>query len=288
MSTVLTNAAGITDVGLKREENEDSFFADSKLGLFVVADGMGGHLAGEVASRTAVDLIIKSFQNWTSTETAEEELFGYPDPSLSRTGNYILSGIRLANKVIHEMAIAHTQYHGMGTTIAVLAVMPELVISANVGDSRIYMVRDGQIERLSKDHSIVAEQVEMGIMTTEEAEHSPLKHVLTRNLGSSENLDAEIYEIEPTNDDRFILCTDGLTDLVSDDEIQQMVVAENDPENLCRKFIDKALTRGGHDNATIVSVYLTGFGKQKSVAAKKIGSFFADMLSNTQETAKKI
>jgi protein phosphatase len=288
MSTVLTNAAGLTDVGLKREDNEDSFFADSTLGLFVVADGMGGHLAGEVASRTAVDLVIKSFQNWTSTETTEEELFGHPDPSLSRTGNYVLSGIRLANKVIHDMAIAHTQYHGMGTTIAVLAVMPELVISANVGDSRIYMVRNGQIERLSKDHSIVAEQVEMGIMTTEEAQHSPLKHVLTRNLGSSETLDAEIYEIEPTNDDRFILCTDGLTDLVSDDEIQHMVLEQNDPEDLCRKFIDKALTRGGHDNTTIVSVFLTGFGKHKSGAAKKIGSFFSDMLSNTQETAKKI
>jgi protein phosphatase len=287
MNTALTKAAGITDVGLKREENEDSFFADSKLGLFVVADGMGGHLAGEVASRTAVDLIIKSFQNWTSAETTEKQLFGHPDPALSRTGNYILSGIRLANKVIHEMAIAHSQYHGMGTTVAVLAVMPDLIVSANVGDSRIYMVRNGQMERLSKDHSIVAEQVEMGIMTTDEAQHSPLKHVLTKNLGSSENLDPEIYEIEPTNDDRFLLCTDGLTDLVTDDEIQQMVVAEGDPENLCRKFIDKALTRGGHDNTTVVSVYLTGFKKQASGAAKKIGGFFSDMLSNSKETVGK-
>jgi len=286
MSTVLTNAAGLTDVGLKREDNEDSFFADSKLGLFVVADGMGGHLAGEVASRTAVDLVIKSFQSWTSRETREEELFAHPDLSLSKTGNYILSGIRLANKVIHEMAVAHKQYQGMGTTVAVLAVMPDLVVSANVGDSRIYMVRNGRIERLSKDHSIVAEQVEMGIMTTEEAEHSPLKHVLTRNLGSSENVDPEVYEIQPTNGDRFLLCTDGLTDLVPDAEIRQMVVAEDDPENLCRKFIDKALTRGGHDNTTIVSVYLSGFEKQPSRAAKKIGGFFVDMLSNTKQTEK--
>lgn len=274
MRSALTKAAGLTDVGLRRDGNEDSFSSDIKLGLFVVADGMGGHLAGEVASRTAVDLINRTYRKWTEADTPVEELFGNSDPSLSRTGNYIVSGILLANRVIHEMASTNTQYHGMGTTVAVLAVLPELVISANVGDSRIYLIRNGQIERLSKDHSIVAEQVEMGIMTDEEAEHSPLKHVLTRNLGSSDDLEVEIYEIEPSSNDRFILCSDGLTDLVSDDEILKVAIVEDNPEALCRKFIDMALTRGAHDNTTVVSVYLTGLEKQKSGPVQKIGDLF--------------
>jgi serine/threonine protein phosphatase PrpC len=282
MRSIVFKSAGLTDVGLKREANEDSFSTDKKLGLFVVADGMGGHLAGEVASQVAVDLINKSYKEWVDSDTLEDDLFGYPEPSLSKTGNYLLGSIRLANRVIHEMAAENTEYRGMGTTVAVLAVMPELISIANVGDSRIYLVRNGKIERLSKDHSIVAEQVEMGIMTNEEAENSPLKHVLTRNLGSARELDAEIFEMEPSNNDRFVLCSDGLTDLVSDDEIQQMVKAEDDPEALCRGFIDKALTRGAHDNTTVVSVYLAGV-EAKFGPLKKMGSFFTDMLTGKKK-----
>ena len=286
MKSTIAKAAGLTDVGLKRELNEDSFSTDMKTGLFVVADGMGGHLAGEVASRVAVDLINKSYKKWLDSDVPEEDLFEYPDPSLSKIGNYIQSSIRLANKVIHEMAAEHTDYNGMGTTVVVLAVMPDLIVTANVGDSRIYLVRNGEIERLSKDHSIVAEQVEMGIMTDEEAKQSPLKHVLTRNLGSAIHLEAEVFEIEPSSNDRFILCSDGLTDLVSDDEIQQMVVAENDPDVLCQNFIDKALTRGAHDNTTVVSVYLSDIEKSKSDPFKKMGSLLADILTTTQKATK--
>jgi serine/threonine protein phosphatase PrpC len=286
MKSIIAKAAGLTDVGLKRELNEDSFSTDTKTGLFVVADGMGGHLAGEVASRVAVDLINKSCKKWFESDAPEEDLFECPDQSLSKVGNYIQSSIRLANKVIHEMAAEHTDYNGMGTTVAVLTVMPDLIITANVGDSRIYLVRNGEIERLSKDHSIVAEQVEMGIMTDEEAKQSPLRHVLTRNLGSAIHLEAEVFEIEPSSNDRFVLCSDGLTDLVSDDEIQQMVVAEDDPEVLCQNFIDKALTRGAHDNATVVSVYLSDIEKSKSDPFKKMGSLLADMLTTTQKATK--
>lgn len=288
MKSNISKSAGLTDVGLKREGNEDSFSIDKKLGLFVVADGMGGHSAGEVASQMAVDLINKSYKKWIGSDALEDDLFGYFDPSLSIIGNYLLSSIRLANSVIHEMAAVNPEYNGMGTTVAVLVVMPDLIIIANVGDSRIYLVRNGRIERLSKDHSIVAEQVEMGIMTDEEAEQSPLKHVLTRNLGSAKQLDAEIFEIEPSSKDRFVLCSDGLTDLVSDDEIQQMVEAEGDPEVLCRSFIDKALTRGAHDNTTVISVYLPDIEKPKFGPLKKMGSLLADVLTSTQKVTKNL
>jgi len=286
MKSTIAKAAGLTDVGLKREINEDNFSTDTKTGLFVVADGMGGHLAGEVASRVAVDLINKSYKKWVESDAPEEDLYEYPDQSLSKIGNYIQSSIRLANKVIHEMAAEHTDYNGMGTTVVVLAVMPDLIVTANVGDSRIYLVRNGEIERLSKDHSIVAEQIAMGIMTDEEAKKSPLRHVLTRNLGSAIHLEAEVFEIEPSSNDRFVLCSDGLTDLVSDDEIHQMVVAEDDPEVLCQNFIDKALTRGAHDNTTVVSVYLSDIEKSKSDPLEKMGSLLADILTTTQKATQ--
>ncbi len=281
-------ASGITDVGLKRERNEDSFSVEDTLGLFVVADGMGGHLAGEVASQVAVEMITKSYRKWVEKETPEEELFSAPDKSLSREGNYILSSIRLANRVIYEMALENEQYHGMGTTVVVLLVKPELIIAANVGDSRIYQIRDDRFERLSKDHTIVAEQIEMGMMTEEEASTSPLKHILTRNLGSAENVEPEIFELIPSDNDRFILCSDGLTDMVKDEEILRMAEEAEDPDQLCRRLVELVLKRGAHDNTTIISVFLSDLKKSKKSGINKIGLILADCLIGLQRFAKKI
>lgn len=280
-------AAGLTDVGLKREGNEDSFSTDDELRLYVVADGMGGHLAGEVASRMAVDLINKSFREWTKSETPEEELFGNPDPSLSRTGNYIRGSIQFANRVIHEMATQYEQYHGMGTTVAILAVMPGMIISANAGDSPIYMIRNGIIEKISRDHTIVAEQIEMGVMTPEEAEASPMKHMLTRNLGSAEEVEPDVFEIQPANNDRFVLASDGLTDLVSEEEILAMAESQDNPEALCKDFISIALERGGHDNTTVATVHLSGIDKQNVGPVKKIGTLLVDLMTGAQKIIKK-
>lgn len=281
-------SSGITDVGLKREGNEDSYSIEDSLGLYIVADGMGGHLAGEIASKISVEMINKVFRKWIDKDAGDKEIFGQPDSSLSRKGNFILGGIRLANRVIYELALEKEEYHGMGTTVVVLLVTPSLVIAANVGDSRIYMVRDGEIERLSRDHSIVAEQVEMGMMTKEEAENSPLRHVLTRNLGSSEEVDPEIFEIEPANNDRFILCSDGLTDLVTDTELLNMSENEPDPGALCSNLIDIVLKRGAHDNATIISVDLTDIHKPKNGIFKNLGFFIEDMIISVKRNIKKI
>jgi protein phosphatase len=204
------------------------------------------------------------------------------------TGNYIRGSIQLANKVIHEMATQYEQYHGMGTTVAVLAVEPGLIVSANAGDSPIFMIRNGEIEKISKDHTIVAEQLEMGVMTPEEAEISPMKHMLTRNLGSAEEVEPDIFEIEPASNDRFVLASDGLTDLVTEEEILRMVEAENDPGTLCKDFVSIALNRGGHDNTTVVSVYVLGVEKRKRGPIKQVGGLIADVLVGIQKTIKKI
>jgi serine/threonine protein phosphatase PrpC len=251
-----------------------------------VADGMGGHLAGEVASRVAVEMINKSVRKWLEEEAREDELFGPPDNSLTLIGNYILSSIRMANRVVYEMALGHEEYHGMGTTVVILYVTPSLIIAANVGDSRIYMVRDGHLERLSKDHTIVSEQVEMGTMAEEEAATSPLRHILTKNLGSAETLEPNIFEIEPSDKDRFVLCSDGLTDLVSDDEIFEMTQKNKDPSNLCRKLVDTVLQRGAHDNATIVSVFLSGIKTGRGGLISKMGSLLADFVTGIRKAIR--
>lgn len=280
-------SSGLTDVGMKREGNEDFFHIEESLGLYIVADGMGGHLAGEVASQVAVNTIATSFRKWVEEEIPDDELFGAYDETLSLHGNHVLSSIGAANRIVHEMAIENEDYHGMGTTVVTLLVTPNLIIAANVGDSRLYLVRKGSIERLSRDHTIVHEQVERGVMTPEEAESSPLKHVLTRNLGSSEYVEPDIFEIEPDNDDRFILCTDGLTDLVNDEEILKMTKEEENPDTLCRQFVEKALKRGGHDNTTVVTVFISDLKKSSDGIFRKIGIVMADLLLGVQKIIKK-
>jgi serine/threonine protein phosphatase PrpC len=280
-------ASGISDVGLQREGNEDAFSVQSSLGLYIVADGMGGHLAGEVASRVAVEIVGKSFRRWFEANIPDDELFGYPDASLSKAGNYIKSSIRLANRVIYEMATEYEEYNGMGTTIVTVFVAPDLIVAANVGDSRIYMIRDGRIERMSKDHTIVSEHVEMGVMTEEEAAKSPLRHILTRNLGSAESVEAEVFEIVPSGRDRFILCSDGLTDLTKDKEILEIALGEDEPELLSRKLVDLALQRGGHDNTTVVSVFVEDKQHAREGLITKLGSPLADVLALLGRMRKK-
>lgn len=249
-------ASGITDTGRQRESNEDYFALDNGMGLYIIADGMGGHSAGEVASKVAVNIIKRNITMWMKKELREDELFDFPDYTLGLMGNYILSSIKLANRVVYELSNQYPEYKGMGTTIGVLAIMPTTVISANVGDSRIYLFRGNGMEPLYKEHNMVAEQLEMGLISKEEARNSPLRHVLTRNLGSLDTVNVDVFEIEPKNKDRFLLCTDGLTDLVSDEEISAMVNQDDDLEHICQKLIDEANERGGHDNTTVSLVYI--------------------------------
>jgi serine/threonine protein phosphatase PrpC len=265
-------AAGITDIGLKRESNEDYFSMDNALGLYIVADGMGGHLAGEVASKVAVEVINKNVNRWIAQHTPDDELFDYPDSTLSKRGNYILSGIKLANRVIYELSKVYTEYKGMGTTIAVLSIIPSVAIAANVGDSRLYLIRGNTIEPLSKEHNMVTEQLEMGLISEEEAEVSPLRHILTRNLGSSDTVDVDVFEIEPKNNDRFLLCTDGLTDALSDKEIFEIVKNGKDPEHLCRQLVVKANAMGGNDNVTASLIFVHNPEQEKQGIVNKFWS----------------
>jgi protein phosphatase len=161
-----------------------------------------------------------------------------------------------------------------------------LIITANTGDSNIYLIRNGTLERLSKEHTIVAEQVELGLMTPEEAATSPMRHMLTKSLGSSEVVKPEVFEINGANHDRFVLCSDGLSDLVTDEEILHIVQQDDDPESLCRGFVDLALKRGGHDNTTVVSVFLAGGRGRKFPFIEKIGKTFTGLYEGIQKIVR--
>ncbi len=266
-------AAGLSDVGLERENNEDFYAMDNSTGLYIVADGMGGHLAGEVASKVAVQIIQKNVNNWINTNRPVTELFGPPDTTLSQRANYLSSSIKLANRVIYEMSHEYTEYKGMGTTIVVLSIMPSTIISANVGDSKLYLIRGNSMEPLSKEHNMVGEQLERGLISEKEARISPLRHILTRNLGSSDTVEADVFEIEHINNDRFLLCTDGLTDLVSDGKILHIIKNGHDPEDMCQKLISEANKRGGNDNITVAVIWLNKESEEKRGIIRNLRTF---------------
>jgi len=247
------SAAAKSDVGRKRHGNEDSFCLAPELGLFVVADGMGGHAAGEVASRLAVDTIREWVVKYLGGSDAA--LVGKPEPTCSREANFLLSSIRWANRIIYDAAQGRREYAGMGTTVASILAVNDHVALAHVGDSRIYRLRDGQIVQLSRDHSLVQQQVDHGIISPEEAQESQYKHLITRALGVKESVEVELAEQPVLPGDLLLLCSDGLSDLLEDEEMLRIVREHaDDLEKACQALVDRANYKGGDDNITALLI----------------------------------
>ena len=227
-----------TDVGRRRDHNEDAgttFTTDDGWTVCVVADGMGGHLAGEVASAIAVEVV-------------ERELKG----PLTDVQAALRAAIEQANRQIWEESQQDPEKAGMGSTIVVAALNHEQVFLANAGDSPAFLVRDGVAEQVTHDHGIVAEQVAAGLLTAEDAEHHPFRHVLTRCLGVEDTVDVEVYApLEARSGDMLVLCSDGLTEHVRLNEVAPFAT-EPDPEAAAQSLVNLANDRGGHDNITVV------------------------------------
>ena len=245
---IVIESAGITDRGKKRQGNEDSLFIEDSLGLYVVADGMGGHLAGEVASRLVVDTIGDYIKNRRESADNENPING--DETLSPEANRLMSGIHLSNKAVHEAARGNSSYRGMGSTVSAVYFTDGTFIAANVGDSPIYLVRDGRINLLSVPHTVLAEQT---ALDPENAARlgKEFRHVLTRAMGTEESVIADIYEIQCFKDDILVISSDGLSDKASPEEIQQLVDG-NGSDAACRRLVDLANHRGGDDNITAI------------------------------------
>jgi protein phosphatase len=244
---IVIESAGITDRGKKRKGNEDALFLEDSMGLYVVADGMGGHLAGEVASKMVVDTMgdyVKSCQ-----EKAEEDPI-YCNETLSKEANQLLSSIHLSNKVVHEAARDNNLYRGMGSTVSAVYFTEGTFIAANVGDSPIYLIRDGNIKLLSVPHTVIAEQAALDPANAEKL-GMEFRHVLTRAMGTEEYVKADIYELPCFRDDILVISSDGLSDKASPEEIQQLVDG-NGSDAACRRLVDLANDRGGDDNITAI------------------------------------
>ncbi len=247
-----------TDVGLKREHNEDSLCADPKLGLFIVCDGMGGRNAGEIASGLAVEIIQKHMVDAHKTSTLP--LIGAVHAKLSAQSNRLASAVCLANQVVHGSSVSKPGQSGMGTTVVCALLNGPMLSVAHAGDSRIYMVRGENIHALTADHSLVAEQVRQGILTEEQAEKSAQKNIVTRALGVEESLQVDLDEIELAKDDVVLLCSDGLTKGVTPAEILKVLREEVEPQAACDRLIKMANAAGGEDNTTVIVIRVKKVG----------------------------
>ncbi|MGE5235563.1 MAG: PP2C family protein-serine/threonine phosphatase [Acidobacteriota bacterium] len=247
-------AFAATDRGLRRHHNEDSFLLRDDLGLYVVADGMGGHAAGEVASELAIREVETVVQSTTSylEDTWPEEW----DPRISLNANRLARAILAAHRKVTGAVAGDVGLKGMGSTIvAILADWERNVISlAHVGDSRVYVLRHGTLELLTSDHSWVHEQVLAGLLSEDAARNHPLKNVVTRALGGAQEPAVDIQEREVAPEETYLLCSDGLNTMLDDSEITDLLTRHEDLSSAAQQLIFEANRRGGVDNITVLLV----------------------------------
>jgi PPM family protein phosphatase len=239
-----------TDPGLRRTSNEDSYSTRPDVGLFVVADGMGGHVAGEVASRVAVEAIEAFIEETAGADKNRTWPFPF-DPSLSLEANRLKAAFRLANRRIAS-AIADSQdLRGMATTASAVLMGKESASVGHVGDSRVYVLRQGTLAQITHDHSWVEEQVRAGTLTPSAARQHPWRNVVTRALSGGEDPEVDVTEVTPVPGERYLLCSDGLFGVVADDRIAEILGQSGvSLETICRGLVDAANEAGGPDNIT--------------------------------------
>jgi protein phosphatase len=235
-------AFGLTDVGRRRESNEDDFLLEPVRGVYAVADGMGGHAAGEIASHLAIDTI--------------RELLDGSDRNLRDAEDaaaWLRDAVVEANRRICESIRLHEERRGMGTTVVALVHSGEEAVVGHVGDSRGYLLRGHELLRMTSDHSWVNEQVKLGLMNDDAAQRHPMRNIVTRALGSRPDVVVELTSVEAKSGDVFLLCSDGLNTMLSDDQIHEILRDHRqNPEAACRSLVEAANRNGGEDNVTVV------------------------------------
>jgi protein phosphatase len=242
--------AGETNVGMKRNHNEDNFSILEESGLYIVADGMGGHASGEVASKMAVDSLKEFF---SATANDPERTWPYKmDRSKGYEENRLITGIKLANLRIYESAQRDARQRGMGTTIVTMFAVEDGVYVAHVGDSRVYRIREGKIEQLTEDHSLLNDYIKMKRLTAEEIANFPHKNVIVRALGMKDTVKVDTRFEQPRAGDLYLLCSDGLSGPVTDPEMLEITMGAPDLKSAAARLIEKANSNGGPDNITVV------------------------------------
>jgi serine/threonine protein phosphatase PrpC len=244
-------ARGITDVGQRRDHNEDAFLVDDSLGLFIVADGMGGHAGGGTASRLAVETMQKAVRQ---AKEADPKLFASAgDVEESAVPDVLRDAIDAACAEIYRTAQGDSELTGMGTTVTAALVDGHTAFIAHVGDSRCYLVRGGRIYQVSEDHSLVNEQLKAGAISAEEAKNSRFKNIITRSVGFEQQVQADLMGLDLEADDALVICCDGLSNLVDDPEILH-IVEESALDVAPGRLVALANDRGGDDNITVIVI----------------------------------
>lgn len=244
--------AALSDMGTRRSNNEDALALHEDLGLFIVADGMGGHSCGEIASAMAVESICTFYRH---AGLDEESTWPYAyDDTFSFAGNKLRTAIGVANEKIHAYAQEHPESRGMGTTVVAVALSEDTASIAYVGDSRVYLLRDGALTLLTSDHSWVNEQVRLGHLSSEEASRHPFRNVITKALGTRDEAQPDLLEMQVRPGDLLLLCSDGLNSMVDDAAIARAAIAESDPSALCGRLVGMANEAGGEDNITVLVI----------------------------------
>jgi protein phosphatase len=239
-----------SDPGLRRSSNEDSYCTRPDLGLYIVADGMGGHVAGEVASRVAVEAIEIFIQETAGADKNRTWPFPF-EPALSLEANRLKAAFRLANRRIASTIADSHDLRGMATTASSLLTGPDGACVAHVGDSRVYVLRGGNLQQITNDHSWVEEQVRAGTMTATAARQHPWRNVVTRALSGGEDPEVDVTQVQPVQSERYLLCSDGLFSVVPDDQIATLLGTPGvSLEDVCQTLVDAANAAGGPDNIT--------------------------------------
>lgn len=245
-------SAGASDLGRVRSNNEDNFRIVEPLNLFIVSDGMGGEAHGEVASAIAVETIAKHCEE--GTDNPDITTYGGPHTGIHEKTQRLSSAVHLANQKIFESAEQNSEQQGMGATLTAAWINGQTLSIVHVGDSRAYLLRSGSLQQLTSDHSLVAEQVRRGILTNAEAEQSDMQSVLLRALGTHPDVDLDAEEHVLFPQDVLLLCSDGLTRMVTEPEIAGTLQVETVPQNAAAKLIELANDSGGADNITVIVI----------------------------------
>ncbi len=241
---LMVKSAAITDIGKVRDINEDNYcIYEENIGLYIVADGMGGHKSGEIASATAIDIIRDHIKSYLTDEFLEQTVKGILFEAFNR-----------ANREIYKKSTSDYDCEGMGTTATVVLIVEDKFYIGHIGDSRAYLFRNKELRQITEDHSLVAELVKNGSITEREAMKHPRKNIITRSLGNDETVKVDIFSMDFKKGDMIILCTDGLTNFVDKNELQRLLIEEEDCFEVCNNLVSLANKRGGYDNITVLIV----------------------------------
>ncbi len=266
------NSVALTDTGKVREHNEDMIGTEAEIGLFVLADGMGGYNAGEVASGIAVKTIISLVK-----EAVLREDMAQPDAEtgLTRPSIILRDAIHRANKIIYHTSKTQPQCEGMGTTVVACLFFDNKISIAHVGDSRLYRLRDNRFEQLTMDHSLLQELVDRGFYSQEEAQRATNKNYVTRALGVEQNVEVEIHEEPVLRSDYYVLCSDGLSDMIEDEDIHLTISTFNaNLDTVAKQLIQLSNDNGGRDNVSVIMAHVEeAFPARRGIFDKILGWF---------------